>query len=64
MQPLEPPKQLTLVTDELQMQVSAAGSVTVNDATDEQPLLSFTVTVYVPAGSPVMLCVVAPVLQL
>jgi hypothetical protein len=51
--------QLTLLST-IVAAVKAAGSVMVTDDESVKPLLSVTVTEYVPAATPVILAVVAP----
>ena len=60
--PLDPALQDTAVTDVLA--ASTVGSVMVTVLVSEQPLLSVTVTVYVPAARPVLSSVVTPLPQL
>ena len=61
--PSEKPLQLTLLSTTVAA-TNAAGSVIVGLEVAVHPLLSVTVTVYVPATTPVMLAVVALLLQL
>ena len=61
--PLADPLQLTLVIESLAM-MRAAGWVMVLVAVAVQLCWSVTVTVYVPAATPVKFCVVAPPVQL
>ena len=61
--PFENPLQLTLLS-KLDDALNTVGSVIVVDDVDEQPLASVTVTVKVPVARPVMLAVVAELLQL
>jgi hypothetical protein len=58
--PFEPPKQLTLVCAEAVIEI-ADGAVIVNACVVVQLLASVTVTVYVPAASPVAVAAVPPV---
>ena len=56
--PLVPPKQLTFVLEEIKVDKAADGSVMVTVAVVLQLLSSVTVTVYVPAESPLAIDVV------
>jgi hypothetical protein len=56
--PLVPPKQLTFVLEEIKADKAADGSVMVTVAVVLQLLSSVTVTVYVPAESPLAIDVV------
>ena len=57
------PLQVTLLSTTIEATIPA-GSVIVELDVEVHPLLSVTVTVYVPAATPVMLAVVAELLQL
>ena len=59
--PLLPPLQLTGVA--LQLITTAVGCVTTDVQVAEQPFASVTVTVYVPAGLPLIVDVIADVLH-
>ena len=59
--PFDPPKQATGVA--LQLAANCVGWVTTDSQVDVHPFASVTVTVYVPAVSPLMLDEVAAVLH-
>jgi len=62
-EPLLPPKQLTLVLDEIDTDTAEAGWVITTVAVPVHALASVAVTVYVPAASPVAVAPVALLLQ-